>query len=273
MMSDPVSVSQGVVFSSPGGGGAGRSGGAGGSRFRGRGLLAVLGLLVGGLGVVSAVAGQTVTPAVVSPVAAESVRVTVDDATVAATMMTDNGGKSYYEMKFGDWSRVTVQLQHADENDDDKMKNAAFGRDGSGGVVFDVWQRELPDAVTAIGGFGAASTGLDAKCGAGGTRDCAGGWSTTFYDEVKTDENGRLSFYVYAPADTDPNTAGTVRTLVVRAWEKVNGPASVTNPNLNKRLHYFYVRVSEGARTTSGVVPTTTVPAGKRAAGFTVTFH
>ncbi len=171
-------------------------------------------------------------------------------------------------MNFGDWSKFTIQLQHTDEADGDKVKDATVGRDGVGPVVFDVWQRELPVTVTAVGGFGASSTGLDARCGDDGTQDCGVSWSTRYYLERKTDDKGQLTFFVYAPADPDPGTEGTVRTLVVRAWEKVNGPAA--SGNTNKRLHYFYVRVSEGTRTTSGVVPTTTVPAGEAAAAFTV---
>ncbi len=275
-MSDRALASERVVFASAGFGGVGRS------RFCGWGLLVVLGLLAGGLGVASPVAGQAATSdpagdAGVSQVAAESVEVTVDDKDVAATKMTD-GGTTYYTMKFGDWTKVTLRLKHVDEDDGDAVKYAAFGRDGVGPVVFDVWQRDTRDTVTAVTAVGADSTGLFARCGDDGTQNCSGGWSTTFYREVKTDSSGKASFYIYAPDDPEPDTAGTVRSLLVRAWEKVNGPAA--SGNTNSRLHYFYVLVSEDDRDMSeddrnmlGPLPTTTLPAGNKATGFTVTSY
>ncbi len=85
-------------------------------------------------------------------------RVSVDDASVAATRGSDRQGTPFYQMRFGDWFKVTLQLQHVDEFDGNKVKNAVFGRNSVGPVVFDVWQRELPKLVTSLKGEGASST-------------------------------------------------------------------------------------------------------------------
>ncbi len=206
------------------------------------------------------------------PPAAESLKITADDATVAATKATDGYGAEYYTMKFGDWSSFTIQLQHTDESDGDKVKDTNVGADGSNPVKFYVWQSNT-------GGHSeqyAQSSSFINKMVGGISTNCQGcprgvAPEIVAHHNLKTDDSGRVSFTVVAPADPATGTSGTKMALQVRVVEEVNGTASSGATNIqNKRMHVFYVNVSEGARTTSGSAPTTTLPSGTAATAITV---
>ncbi len=210
--------------------------------------------------------------------AAESVSVTAVDAAVRASKMTDGQQTTYYSMKFGDFSYFDVQLLYTDESDGNKVKRAAFGKDGTNPVTLQVIQRNTAGAITSITGvrrlgpsvddslWNPLSTGVIVRCG---NANCPT-FTPSVGPELITDENGAARFTVTAPADPNPGTAGDVTTLLVRVHEEVNGPRSNTNPTTNHGLHYFYVKVTDGARTTSGTPTTTTVPSGNAATKFTV---
>ncbi len=203
---------------------------------------------------------------------AESVKITADDSEVAKTRATDSDGYPYCTMKFGDWSRFTISLQHTDELDNDRVKSAVVGRDGVSPVIFDVWQRETSSTITKIEGSSAGYHGVGTLCGTEQNAEAqCPSYTETFHVEVVSNGNGQASVVVVAPADPEPDTPGTVRSLLVRVWEKVNGPAPSGIENKNKWSHYFYIYVTEGTRITSGSPPTTTVPAGNAAASFTIT--
>ncbi len=212
---------------------------------------------------------STTTTTTTVAVAAESLTITADDATFEASKMTDTAGATYYSMKFGDWRRFTVQLKYTDENDGDKVKDATVGVDGENPVTLRTYITKVDaTATTATDDSEAfvASDEVNLVC----TAACGTQTAVTDVDpdNLVTDSAGRASFVVVAPADPDTSTAGTVQTRVISVVEQINGPAA--SGNGNKRFHFFYVLMSEGTRTTSGDAPTTTVPAGKAAAGFTV---
>ncbi len=211
------------------------------------------------------------TTTTVPQVAAELLNITADDTVIAATKMTDSDSHTYYEMKFGDWSRFTVQLQHIDENDNDAVKSAAFGKDGTNPVILHVLQQDAAKAATRLSVTAkatVAATNVGVFCGE--SREACGTWTSTHVHDLKTDSDGMASFVVAAPADPDSGSAGDVATLMVWVVEEINGPAYADNPYANKRLHLFYVKVTEGARTTSGAAPTTTVASGAVATGIDV---
>ncbi len=234
---------------------------------------------------------STSTTMPLSQAAAESLSITADAAKVEETKAPDANKVDFYEMKFGDWSQFTVQLLHTDENDNDKVKRAAFGVDGTNPVLLDVRQFNLngtlekgsitPESKEAAVAGVVASDKAGIRCapaspcaGAPGgitaPPDAAAG--TVAQHTLKTDSTGKASFAVSAPADPNPNTAGDKHTLILHVIEEVNGPASPAITNLsNKRLHIFNVLVSEGDRVTAGAAPTSTVPSGTAADGITVT--
>ncbi len=222
----------------------------------------------------AAPAGTTTLP--LGQVAAESLSITPDDATVAATKTTDGNGVDFYRMSFGDWSQFTVQLLYTDESDGNKVKRAAFGVDGANPVLVDARQFNLGGHVN-VGSF-SQSSGATAAVVANDqgsvscTPSCTTSGGNVAQHTLKTDGTGMASFAVSAPADPNPGSAGDRVTLILQFVEEVNGPASPAITNLpNKRFHVVNVLVSEGDRTTSGSAVTTTVPAGNAAASITVT--
>ncbi len=219
--------------------------------------------------------------AAVGQVAAESVSVTANDPVVRATKMVDAQKTTSYEMKFGDWSYFDVQLLFTDENDGDKVKRAKFGTDGTNPVTLQATQRNTAGRVTSVTGVRRQGPAVDNTVWNPLTErlsvTCNGvacpTWSPISGPELVTDDNGAARFTVAAPADPNPGDAGDVMTLLVRVHEELNGPrANTNNPAsiTNGGLHYFIVRVTEGARATTGTPTTTTVPSGNAAASWTV---
>ncbi len=200
--------------------------------------------------------------------AAESLKITATKGAVNNTKMTDSNGNTYFEMKFGDWSRFRVQLQYTDESDNNAVKDATVGRDGTNPMIFQVRQRNTTDVVTSFrdGTSPAHETWLNVRCGS--NANCSN-WSTPSNVELKTNNSGRNSFIVAAPADPSGDSVNTA-TIVVFVIEEVNGP--VSSGNTNKRLHHFYIKLTDtGSRLTSGNAPSTTIPLGLAASHFTVT--
>ncbi len=216
----------------------------------------------------------TTTTMPLGQVAAESLSITPDDEKVAATKTTNDVGVDHYRMSFGDWSQFTVQLLYTDENDNDKVKRAAFGADGTNPVLVDARQFNIGGHVTSFSQTSNVTPAVVALDVGNVLCDppCSDAGGDVAHHNLKTDSTGKASFAVSAPADPNPGTAGDRRTLILQFVEEINGPASPAITNLpNKRFHVVNVLVSDGARTTSGTAPTTTVPSGNAAASITVT--